>query len=107
MRLILDNGTTHAPKQLEVWLAGEGASGQQPIDIEVCWLPPNASWLDQLEIWFSILQRKLLQPNHFPQEDDLIEALLHFMTAYNREASPIKWSYTLERLQHKLGMQEG
>ena len=104
LRLILDNGTTHAPKQLEAWLAGQAGAGQQPITLEVCWLPPNASWLDQLEIWFSILQRKLLQPNHFPHLEALTGALQHFMAAYNRPARPIRWSYTLERLQHKLGL---
>ncbi|RLA96666.1 MAG: IS630 family transposase, partial [Deltaproteobacteria bacterium] len=38
---------------------------QWPLTIEVYWLPKNASWLNQIEIWFSTLQRKLLQPNCF------------------------------------------
>ena len=104
VRLILDNGSTHAPKRCESWLAAEAASGEQPLAIEVCWLPPNASWLDQLEIWFSLLQRKLLQPNHFPHLEGLMHTLCTFMATYNRTAKPIKWSYTVERLQQKLGM---
>lgn len=104
LRVILDNGTTHAPKQFEPWLAAEAASGAQPLAIEVCWLPPNASWLDQLELWFSILQRKLLQPNHFPHLDGLTHLLGTFITTYNRTAKPIQWSYTIECLKHKLGM---
>jgi hypothetical protein len=104
VRLILDNGSTHAPKRLQSWLDEEAAQGEQPITIEICWLPPNASWLDQLEIWFSILQRKLLQPNHFPHLEGLTQSLMHFITAYNRAAKPIKWSYTVERLKQKLGM---
>lgn len=55
LRVILDNGTTHAPKRFASWLAAQAASGTQPLAIEICWLPPNASWLDQLELWFSIL----------------------------------------------------
>jgi transposase len=104
LRLILDNGSTHAPKQFASWLAAEAANAEQPVAIEVCWLPPNASWLDQLELWFSILQRKLLQPNHFPHLDGLKHLLGAFITAYNRTAKPIKWSYTVERLKQKLGM---
>jgi len=104
LRLILDNGSTHAPKRCASWLAAEAASGEQPIAIEVCWLPPNASWLDQLEIWFSLLQRKLLHPNHFPHLEGLMHTLCTFIAAYNRTAKPIKWSYTVDHLKHKLGM---
>lgn len=52
------------PKRLQSWLNEEAAQEEQPLTIELCWLPPNASRLDQLEIWFSILHRKLLRPNH-------------------------------------------
>ena len=104
VRLILDNGSTHAPKRFVSWLVAEAAIGAQPIAIEVCWLPPNASWLDQLEIWFSLLQRKLLQPNHFPHLEGLSQRLGAFITTHNRTAKPIKWSYTVDRLQQKLGI---
>lgn len=62
---ILDNGTTHAPKQLEGWLQAQAGICDLRLHFQVLWLPPNASWLDQIEIWFSLLQRKCLQPNHF------------------------------------------
>ena len=64
MILILDNGTTHAPKQLESWLREQEAACEGHLHFQVLWLPPNASWLDQIEIWFSLLQRKCC-PNHF------------------------------------------
>jgi len=102
--LILDNGTTHAPKQLERWLQAQPAVVQGQLTFHVCWLPPNASWLDQLEIWFSILQRKLLQPNHFVSVQDLEQAITDFLTYYNQTAKPIKWTYTVEQLEHKLGI---
>ena len=104
VHLILDNGTTHAPKQLERWLQEQPAVVQGQLTFHVCWLPPNASWLDQLEIWFSILQRKLLQPNHFVSVQDLEQAIADFLTYYNQQAKPIKWTYTVEQLEHKLGM---
>jgi len=65
--------------------------------------PVNASWLDQIEIWFSVLQRKLLQPNHFLSTASLEQAISDFIAYYNQEAKPIKWSYTVEKLERKLG----
>lgn len=103
LSLILDNGTTHAPKQLERWLLEQRESREWPFTIHVYWLPKNASWLDQIEIWFSILQRKLLQPNHFESLDALKEDILKFIDHYNQTANPIQWTYTIEKLEKKLG----
>lgn len=102
--LILDNSTTHAPKQLESWLQEQIEHHGWALDIQVHWLPPNASWLDQIEIWFSILQRKLLQPNHFDRLGHLRQDILAFIAHYNQTAKPIQWSYTVEKLENKLGM---
>jgi hypothetical protein len=100
---ILDNGTTHAPKQLEGWLKVQEGAYDQPLHFQVHWLPPNASWLDQIEIWFSLLQRKHLQPNHFPSTDALEASLAAFIAYYNQTAKPIRWTYTVEKLEQKLG----
>jgi len=70
--------------------------------MQIYWLPTNASWLDQIEIWFSILQRKLLQPNHFCSLNELKFAIYNFIAHYNQTAQPLKWSYTAEQLEHKL-----
>jgi len=101
--LILDNGTTHAPKQLAHWTQEQREVYSGRLAIEVDWLPTNASWLDQIEIWFSILQRKLLQPNHFLSTDQLEQAIFDFIAYYNQTAKPINWSYTVEKLEKKLG----
>jgi hypothetical protein len=101
--LILDNGPTHAPKQLARWLQEQEGALDGQLRIQVGWLPVNASWLDQIEIWFSILQRKLLQPNHFLSTDSLEQAISDFIAYYNQAAKPIKWSYTVEKLEQKLG----
>ena len=78
LALILDNGPTHAPKQLEQWLAREAQARGWPLKIQVYWLPKNASWLDQIENWFSILQRKLLNPNDFESLQALEKAIRSF-----------------------------
>jgi transposase len=101
--LILDNGTTHAPKQLEGWLRKQEEACDGQLHFQVHWLPPNASWLDQIEIWFSLLQRKHLQPNHFPTTDALETSLMEYIAYYNQAAKPINWTYTIEQLEQKLG----
>lgn len=100
---ILDNGTTHAPKQLEGWLREQEHACQERLHFQVHWLPPNASWLDQIEIWFSVLQRKHLQPNHFLSTTALERSLHEYITYSNQTAKPINWTYTVEKLEHKLG----
>ena len=101
--LILDNGTTHAPKQLDGWLREQEQAYDGRLHFQVLWLPPNASWLDQIEIWFSLLQRKHLQPNHFPSTSALERSLNEYIAYYNQMAKPINWTYTVEKLEHKLG----
>ena len=103
LALILDNSTTHAPKQLERWLQEQLGCHGWTLHIQVYWLPTNASWLDQIEIWFSILQRKLLQPNHFDRLGSLRQDILAFIAYHNQTAKPIQWSYTVEKLEKKLG----
>ena len=102
--LILDNGSTHAPKQLPGFVEQQATASEGKLAMQLYWLPPNASWLDQIEIWFSLLQRKLLQPNHFHSLDELEQAILDFIVHYNQTAKPLKWSYTVEQLEQKLGM---
>lgn len=101
--LIVDNGPTHAPKQLESWLLEQSEAQGWGVSFQVYWLPKNASWLDQIEIWFSILQRKLLEPNDFASTEALEQAIAEFITYHNETAKPIKWTYTVEKLEQKLG----
>jgi transposase len=103
IRLILDNGPTHAPKRLADWLDAECETHELPFTVQVVWLPTYASWLDQLEIWFSILQRKVLCPNHFGDRLTLEHRLLAFIDHHNETAHPIQWSYTVEQLVEKFG----
>lgn len=102
--LIVDNGTTHAAKQLEGWLKQVIAERGWSLQVEVHWLPSNASWLDQIEIWFSVLQRKLLNPNDFESLLALVKAIDSFIRYHNRIAKPIHWTYTVEKLEQKLGV---
>jgi len=56
--------------------------------------PKHASWMNQVEIWFSILARKLLKRGNFKSVTDLIAKVLAFVNYYNRTmAKPFKWTY--------------
>jgi hypothetical protein len=59
-------------------------------------------WLDQIE-WFSVLQRKLLTPCHFDSLEDLAQAIMEFIRCENLSPKPIQWTYTVEKLEKKLG----
>jgi len=100
--LILDNGSTHAPKQLAGFVQELATRSDGKLTMQLYWLPVNASWLDQIEIWFSLLQRKLLQPKHFTSLNELEQAIADFIGHYNQTAKPLEWSYTVEKLERKL-----
>ena len=56
--------------------------------------PVHASWLNQIEIYFSIVQRKVLTPNDFPSLAVLEERLLAFQSYYEAIANPFAWTFT-------------
>jgi hypothetical protein len=60
--------------------------------------PVHASWLNQIEIYFSILQRKALAPNDFPSLEALEERLHGFARYYEQIANPFKWEFTRKDL---------
>jgi len=61
-------------------------------------LPVHASWLNQIEIYFSILQRKALTPNDFPNLDAVKDRLHGFARQFNRRATPFNWNFTRKDL---------
>ena len=56
--------------------------------------PVHASWLNQVEVYFSIVQRKVLTPNDFSSLAELEQRLLAFQSHYERTATPFKWTFT-------------
>jgi hypothetical protein len=57
-------------------------------------LPVHASWLDQIEIYFSIVQRKVVTPNDLTDLDAVAQRLLDFQDRYNHTATPFAWKFT-------------
>jgi hypothetical protein len=71
--------------------------------------PVHASWLNQIEIYFSVLQRKALTPNDFPSLQVLEERILGFQRSYEAIAKPFQWKFTkrdLKELLNKIGRSE-
>ena len=68
-------------------------------------LPKRASWLNQIEIYFSILQRKALTPAHSTSHDEVVQRILSFQDHYQQTASPFEWTFTrsdLNRLMARI-----
>jgi len=65
-------------------------------------LPIHASWLNHVAIYFSIVQRKLLTPNDFPDLAAVEQRLLAFAARYNDTAVPFHWRFTRQHLEDRL-----
>jgi len=89
---IVDNGSSHRGQA-----AIDRLATQYPTAVMVH-TPVHASWLNQIEIYFSIVQRKALAPNDFTNTNDVIDRLNHFETRYNQTARPFKWKFTTTEL---------
>jgi transposase len=86
------------------WITDNGSShrGQAAIDrINATWpnthlihTPIHASWLNQCEIYFSVVQRKVVCPNDFTDTDQIRQRLAAFETRYNAIATPFHWRFT-------------
>ena len=82
IHVILDNLSTH--KRNDAWLAAHP-------NVTFHFTPTSASWLNQVEIWFGIFQRKTLRNASFASIDQLIGAIGDFTAAYNENATPFVW----------------
>ncbi len=82
IHVILDNLITH--KKNEDWLAAHP-------HVHFHFTPTSASWLNQIEIWFGILQRKTLNGASFTSTAQLSQAIADFITAHNQKATPFVW----------------
>ena len=96
---IVDNGSSHRGLA-----AAERLAKRWP-NLILVHLPIHASWLNQIEIVFSILQRKVLRPNAFESLFELEDCILAFQARYHQTANPFEWKYTradLARLMARL-----
>jgi hypothetical protein len=93
---IVDNGSSHAGKTSIARMQGAWPTAR------LIHLPIHASWLNQIELFFSIVQRKALTPNNFGSLDELAERLLAFGDHYRQIARPFQWTFTRPNLNRVL-----
>jgi transposase len=96
---IVDNGSSHRGAASIRRMAATWPTAQ------LIHLPAHASWLDQAEIYFSVVQRKALTPNDFTSLDQIRDRLAAFETRYNTIARPFDWRFTrtdLNDLLHRI-----
>ncbi len=100
---VVDNGSSHRGQASIDRLQGEWRN------LRLVHLPVHASWLNQIEIYFSIIQRKVLTPNDFLDLTEVEHRLLGFQRRYEQTAEPFDWHYTkadLDRLLDRLAEHE-
>jgi len=99
---IVDNGSAHRGLKSAERLQGKYTN------LVLIHGPVHASWLNQIEIYFSVLQRKALTPNDFPSLQALKDRILDFQQYYEEIAKPFEWKFTrndLNRLMCKIKTQ--
>jgi transposase len=84
---IMDNLSTHTSKDTQKWLKAHPRW-------RFVFTPNHASWLNQIEIVFSIMYRRLLKHGHFTSTEDLAEQMLAYIETHNQTAKPFNWTYT-------------
>jgi transposase len=84
---VSDNLSTRGTDEVRQWLQAHPRWSFQ-------FTPTHASWLNQIEIFFSILYRRLLKHGIFTSETDLAQQMLAYIETYNQTAKPFKWTYT-------------
>jgi len=83
LHVVLDNLSTHKPKH-DLWLASHP-------NVRFHFTPTHASWLNQVETWFSILSRHALRGSSFTSIDEVCQRIDAFIRSYNRTATPFRW----------------
>lgn len=86
IHIVLDNGSSHVAKATRAWLAAHPRW-------HVHWTPVHASWLNQVELYFSALTRRVIRHGNFPSREDLINKIETYVIEKNTTAKPYRWTY--------------
>ena len=85
IHIICDNAKTHKGKEVKKWL-------KKHLRFRFHFTPVHSSWLNQIEQWFSILQRKRLRIADFPSKAAMAEKIMQFISQWNGKAHPFNWT---------------
>ncbi len=87
IHLVMDNGASHTSKQTAAWLADHPR-------FVVRYAPKHASWVNMVELFFSIINRKVLKRGNFSSRGDLVSKLMRYIVSYDETAKPFAWTYS-------------
>jgi transposase len=86
LHCIVDNLATHSTDLVADFLV-------EHAHVHLHYTPTHASWLNQVELFFSIIERRLLRRGEFDSVDHLADRVIAFIKDYNRRAAPFRWTY--------------
>ena len=92
LHCIADNLSAHKTQGVKDFLA------ENP-HVHMHYTPTHASWLNQVELFFSILERRMLRRGEFASTEELADRIIAFIKDYNRRAAPFRWTYAGRPLQ--------
>lgn len=95
VHLVIDNYCTHNHAKVRAWLA------KRP-RFHVHYTPTYASWLNQVERWFSLITQQAIRRGSFSSVKELIQKIRHFVEHYNANSRPFVWSATAESILAKI-----
>ncbi len=87
IHIIADNLATHKTKRVQEFLH------LHPL-VHMHYTPTYSSWLNQIELWFAKIQRDVITRGVFKSVNDLSRKIMRCIKEYNKEAKPIKWTYS-------------
>jgi transposase len=94
LHVVLDNSSTHSTPEVERWLARHPR-------VHFHFTPTSASWMNMVEIWFSILTKQQVRRGVYHDVPELIQAIETFIDGYNERAQPFVWTKTAEEILTK------
>ena len=86
IHIIVDNLSAHKTQQVRTFLVAHPS-------VHLHYTPTYSSWLNQVELWFSKIERDVTARGIFTSVTDLRRKLMHYIKQYNKTATPIRWSY--------------
>ena len=94
LHVVLDNSSTHSTPEVKAWLARHKR-------VQFHFTPTSASWMNMVEIWFSILTKQQVRRGVYNDVPELIAAIEQFIEGYNQRARPFVWTKTAEQILAK------
>jgi transposase len=91
LHLIMDNYAAHKHPKVQAWLAANPR-------VQVHFTPTSGSWLNLVEVWFSIIERQAIHRGTFPSVRDLMIKIRTFITSWNDRRQPFTWTKTADQI---------